>query len=238
MTHKKQNLYLFLCTFFLTNAIVAEIIGVKLFSVEAVFGMPPAQLPTPFGAWDFNQTAGAIIWPFVFITSDIINEYFGRQGVRKISFITAGFIAYSFLIIYVATNLPPAKFWIEVNSDASGFNINEAFGKIFRQGLGIITGSISAFLIGQMLDAQIFHSLKKVTGNKKIWLRATGSTIVSQLIDSFVVIYVAFYIFGNWTAAQCFSVALNGYLYKFVVAILLTPLLYVAHYLIDRYLAD
>ena len=193
-------------------------------------------LQTFFGTWDINQTAGALNWPFVFITSDIINEYFGTKGVKKISFLTAGFIAYSFVIIYGATLLTPAQFWIDVNKGDNNFDINYAFAKIFRQGLGIITGSLSAFLISQILDAYVFHSIRKVTGHKKIWLRATGSTLVSQLIDSFVVIGIAFVVFGNWTIDQWISTSLNNYLYKFFSAILMTPLIYLAHNLIDGYL--
>lgn len=233
---KRTKLYIFLLGIFLTNALVAEIIGVKIFSVEKTLGFEPLHLQTFFGTWDLNQPAGALNWPFVFITSDIINEYFGRNGVRKISFLTAGFIAYSFIIIYGATLLVPADFWLSVNEGNDHFNINEAFSKIFRQGLGIITGSLSAFLISQILDAYVFHSIRKVTKGERIWLRATGSTLVSQLIDSFVVIGIAFVFFGNWTVDQWISTSLNSYLYKFVSAIVMTPLIYAAHHLIDQYL--
>lgn len=235
---KKQNLFIILFGIFLTNAIVAEIIGVKIFSVESTFGVQPLHLQIFGFTWDINQTAGALNWPFVFITSDIINEYFGRKGVKKISYITACFIAYSFLIIYAATLLAPAQFWIDVNKGDNNFDINLGFSKIFRQGLGIIIGSLTAFLISQLLDSYVFHKIKTATGNKKLWLRATGSTLVSQLIDSFVVIGIAFVLFGNWTIGQWVSTSLNSYLYKFFVAILLTPVIYLVHYLIDRYLAD
>ena len=239
-TNKRTNLYIFLSALFLTNAVVAEIIGVKIFSVEALLGTKPAQIHL-FDNFvlDFNLTAGAVIWPVVFITSDIINEYFGKAGVRRISFLTAGFIAYSFLVIYLVTTLPPAQFWLDVNAkDSAGnaVNINNAFGMIFRQGLGIIIGSLSAFLIGQILDVSVFHWLKKITGSRAIWLRATGSTLVSQLVDSFVVLGIAFYVFGNWSLTQVLAVGIINYIYKATSAVVLTPLLYVAHYFIDRYL--
>lgn len=237
---KKTNLFIILSGVFLTNAILAEIIGVKIFSGERTLGLEPAGW-TIFGDYilDFNLTAGAVIWPVVFITTDIINEYFGKKGVRKISFITAFFIAYVFLIIVLVTGLPPATFWLDVNTpdpDGNPFNIDYAFNVIFRQGLGIILGSLVAFLLGQLVDVYVFQKLRKVTGPRMIWLRATGSTLVSQFIDSFVVLGIAFYIFGNWSWAQVASVGIINYVYKFSVAILLTPLLYVGHYLIDRYL--
>jgi uncharacterized integral membrane protein (TIGR00697 family) len=176
-----------------------------------------------------------LIWPFVFVTTDIINEYFGKEGVRKISLLTAGFIAFAFLIIATATVLPPAPFWVDLYKP-QGLDINEAFSTIFRQGLGIIFGSLTAFLIGQFLDVYIFQKLRKITGPKKLWLRATGSTLFSQLIDSFVVLFIAFYIFGKWSMTQVISVGIINYMFKFVAAFAMTPLIYLGHYMIDNYL--
>lgn len=237
---KRNRLFIVLCTIFLTNALVAEIIGVKIFSAETLFGLSPANIQL-FDGWvlDFNLTAGVVIWPIVFLTTDVINEYYGKKGVKRISYLTALMIAYIFVIIYIVTILPPAAFWLDANStDGSGnpFNIDFAFNKIFQQGLGIIIGSLIAFLLGQLLDVYVFHKLRRVTGSKMIWLRATGSTLVSQLLDSFVVLTIAFYIFGNWTPAQVISVAIINYIYKVVAAVALTPLLYVSHYFIDTYL--
>ncbi|GHB24017.1 queuosine precursor transporter [Mongoliitalea lutea] len=237
---KKTNLFIILAGIFLTNAILAEIIGVKIFSGEKTIGLEPAGW-TFFGEYilDFNLTAGAVIWPIVFITTDIINEYYGKKGVRKISFITAFFIVYMFIVISMVTVLPPAAFWLDVNTpdpNGNAFDINYAFNVIFRQGLGIIIGSLIAFLLGQLVDVYVFQKLRKITGAKMIWLRATGSTLVSQFIDSFVVLGIAFYIFGNWSWAQVVSVGIINYIYKFGVAILLTPLLYLGHHLIDQYL--
>lgn len=236
---KKNRLFIILSGIFLTNALVAEMIGVKIFSGEGTLGLQPAHLSILGYTLDFNLTAGAIIWPIVFITTDIINEYFGRAGVRKISVLTACLIGYAFIVIATTTLLPPADFWLKVNdtdNEGHAFNINYAYQTIFRQGLGIIIGSLTAFLIGQFLDVFVFHQLRTVTGSKLIWLRATGSTLVSQFIDSFVVLFIAFYFFGNWSFEQVISIGIINYIYKFSVAILLTPLIYIGHYLIDRYL--
>ncbi|WP_299820709.1 queuosine precursor transporter [uncultured Pontibacter sp.] len=239
---KRTNLFLVLSGIFIANALLAELIGVKIFSGEALFGLPGAQLPLLGDAkLDFNLTAGVVIWPVVFITTDIINEYFGKSGVKKVSVLTVVLILYAFLVISLVTGLPPAPFWLEINNtDAQGnpFNINFAFNAIYRQGLGIIIGSVVAFLVSQFLDATIFHWLRKYTGSKKIWLRATGSTLVSQLIDSFVVLFIAFFLFGNWTMELVLSVAAINYIYKFLVALALTPVLYVAHFFIDSYLGE
>jgi len=238
--NKKSTLFLLLAGIFITNALLAEIVGVKIFSLETWLGTNPAQINF-FGHFvlDFNLTAGVILWPVVFLTTDIINEYFGRQGVQKISFLTVGLISFAFLVIYLITTLPPADFWVQINSEdpnGKALDINYAFKAIFRQGLGIIVGSLVAFIIGQFLDVFVFHKLRKITGPKKIWLRATGSTLISQFIDSFVVLIVAFYIWGNWSLHQVIAVGIINYIYKFSMAVVLTPLIYLSHTIIDRYL--
>jgi uncharacterized integral membrane protein (TIGR00697 family) len=234
---KRNRLFLVLCGIFITNAILAEIIGTKIFSVEKTAGFDPAHLNILGFIMDFNLTAGVVIWPVVFITTDLINEYFGKPGVKRISYFTVVLISYSFLVLFMAIELPPADWWIDAHSQddkGNAFNINFAFGKIFGQGLRIIIGSITAFLIGQLVDVFIFQRLRKLTGSKMLWLRATGSTLVSQLVDSYVVLFIAFY--GVFPNDQIVAIGLTNYLYKFLVAILLTPLIYFGHAIIDRYL--
>lgn len=237
---KKTNLFLVLAGIFITNALLAEILGVKIFSAEQTLGLAPAQIHL-FGDFvlDFNLTAGVMLWPVVFITTDIINEYFGKAGVKKISYLTIGLIAFSFLIIFIVTSLSPATFWLDINSkdpNGNSFNVDYAYNLIFTQGMGIIVGSLIAFLIGQLLDVYVFQKLRKYTGPKMIWLRATGSTLVSQFVDSFVVLGIAFYLLGNWSFTQVMAVGIINYIYKFAVAILLTPVIYLAHNIIDNYL--
>lgn len=237
---KKDRLYVLLIAIFLANAIVAEFGGVKIFSAGKLLGLDPVRLWGSNGNMiDFNVGVGVLIWPFVFVLSDIINEYFGKRGVRRISFITAGLIAYLFMVVFTWTKLPPADFWLEVNGiDPQGrpFDINYAYGTIFTQGLGIIVGSITAFLISQLIDVHTFHVIRKITGHRLLWLRATGSTVISQLIDSFVILFIAFYVLGNWSFSQVIKVGIMQYAYKIMFAIALTPLLYLVHYMIDRYL--
>lgn len=236
---KKTYLYLLLSCFFITNALIAEFGGVKIFSLEKLLGINPLNLNIFGMITDLNMSVGVLIWPVVFVFSDIINEYFGRTGVRRISFITAGLVGYSFIIVLLWTGMPPADFWIKLNGiDSHGvaFDINYAYSTIFRAGLGIIVGSLTAFLVSQLVDAYVFHYFKKITGHKYLWLRSTGSTVVSQLIDSFVILFIAFYFLGNWSLEQVFRVGLIQYLYKVSLAIVLTPLIYLAHVIIDSYL--
>jgi uncharacterized integral membrane protein (TIGR00697 family) len=235
ISKKLFNLYAILGAFFIGNAILAEFIGVKIFNVEKALGL----ISDLQSDGKINMSIGVIIWPFVFITSDLLNEYFGKDGVKRISFITAGLIAYASVVILIGTILPPAKFWIDVNStgnEGGFFNINYAYGVIFKQGIGIIVGSLSAFLISQLVDVHVFHYFRKFTGHKYLWVRATGSTVISQLIDSFIILFIAFYLLGNWTFAQVISVGSVQYIYKVGLAILLTPLIYLVHFYIDKYL--
>ena len=228
---KLNNLYVVLSGIFIVNALVAELAGSKIFSLERLLGIPNHQ--------NLNLSVGVIIWPFVFVFSDIINEYFGKIGVRRISFFTAILLCYSFLIIFIGTNLPPARFWLNLNhTDPSGvaFNIDYAYSAVFRQSLGIIVGSVTAFLISQMIDVYSFIYIKAFTGHKKLWLRATGSTIISQLFDSFVILFIAFYVLGNWTFKDVISVGIVQYIYKVVLAVAFTPLIYVIHFFVDKYL--
>lgn len=237
LAQKRNRLFTILAGIFLTNAIVAELIGVKIFSAESTLGLQPVHLNILGFTMDFNLTAGAIIWPVVFITSDLINEYFGKPGVKRISYLAAILIAYSFVVIFFTIELPPAQWWMDANStdpDGNYFNMNFAFNKILGQGQRIIIGSLTAFLIGQLVDVFVFQKLRAVTGSKMLWLRATGSTLVSQLIDSFVVLYIAF--IGVFSHQQIIAIGITNYIYKFLVAILLTPVIYAGHYLIDRYL--
>lgn len=237
LDQKKNRLFIILAGVFITNALVAEMIGVKIFSGEQTLGLSPAHLSILGFTMDFNLTAGVIIWPVVFITTDLINEYFGKPGVKRISYLTAGLIAYAFVVIFFTMGLPPAQWWMEANSqDAQGnyFNMDFAFNKIFGQGQRIIIGSLVAFLVGQLTDVFVFQRLRKVTGTRLLWLRATGSTLVSQLIDSFVVLFIAFY--GVFSNQQIIAIGITNYIYKFAIAILLTPVIYGGHYAIDRYL--
>ncbi len=230
-SNKLNNIFVILSGVFITNAIIAEILGTKIFDISLFK--------------EFSLSVGVVIWPVVFITTDIINEYFGKKGVKTISYFTIILILYVFLIIYLSTKLTPNSYWIDINKiDNTGnpFNINFAYNIIFLQSTGIIIGSVIAFLIAQLLDVFIFQKIKKITKGKLIWLRATGSTLISQFIDSFIVLIIAFYFLAPegkaWSINQVLNVGVDNYTFKFIVAILITPLIYLSHFLIDNYLGE
>lgn len=236
---RKVYLFLFLGGFFIANALLAEFIGVKIFSLEQSLGFESFKMDIlGFEDLGFNLTAGVLLWPVVFIMTDIINEYFGMRGVRIFSFFTAGLIIYAFAMVYLAIQLSPADFWPGSQRETGVTDLQLAYHAIFGQGLWIIIGSLTAFLIGQLVDVFVFHKVKVITGERFIWARATGSTLVSQFIDSFVVLFIAFYIGADWSLQLVLGIGIVNYMYKFTAAVVLTPLIYVAHTLIDRYLGE
>jgi uncharacterized integral membrane protein (TIGR00697 family) len=123
--------------------------------------------------------------------------------------------------------------------------MEKAYESILGQGSNIILGSLVAFIVSQLIDVFVFHKIKRATGEKRIWLRATGSTLVSQFIDSFVVLFIAFYVGSRinnsegdfvWPFSLFIAVGLVNYIYKFCVAIILTPVIYLVHTWIEKYL--
>ncbi len=237
LADKKLLLFILLGGFFVTNALLAEFIGVKIFALEPSLGLEPFDWNLFGQQGSLQFTAGVLLWPVVFVMTDVINEYYGRKGVRILSFMAVGLISYAFLFVYFAISLTPASWWSESFADRGVPDMQAAFYAIFGQSLWIIIGSLVAFLIGQITDVIIFHRIRRITGERSIWLRATGSTLVSQLIDSFVVLYIAF-VLGpqQWELSLFFAIGTVNYAYKFLMAIVLTPLIYLAHWIIDAYL--
>lgn len=210
---RKDYVFIVLAGIFITNALVAELIGGKLIHVGKAV-----------------MSVGILPWPIVFITTDLINEYFGQKGVRKLSFITAALITYTFFVLYIAMRIPAVK-GDKLVTDAQ-------FNGVFGQSMWIIVGSITAFLVSQLIDVTIFHFVKNKTGDKMIWLRSTGSTVISQLFDSFIVLGIAFWMTGKMTTEVFILSALTGYVVKLGIAIVLTPLIYFGHSIIKNYLKE
>jgi queuosine precursor transporter len=209
--NRKDLVFIILAGFFVTNAIVAELIGGKL---VRFFGL-------------FTQSIGIILWPIVFILTDLINEHYGKQGVRKLTYITVGLIAYTFILISIGMNINAVDF--------SPVN-DENFRTVFGQSQWIIVGSIIAFLVSQLVDVYIFWLFRQRTQGRMIWLRATASTVVSQFVDTFVVQFIAFVLPGKWAFNEFVHNAAWGYSFKLIVAVCLIPLIYLGHHLISLFL--
>jgi queuosine precursor transporter len=234
---KATKLFLVITAFFVANALIAECIGGKIFSLEKLFGATPFNFSLlGESGLSISLTCGVLLWPLEFIMTDIVNEYYGPKAVRRISYIAVALIAYAFLMFYMAMSVPPADFWYGTGVDDGVPDMSKAFNSVFGQGMGIIVASITAFLVSQIVDVTVFHKIKKVTGEKKVWLRATGSTLVSQLVDSFIVLFIAFYLLRGWSMQKVLAICMVNYAYKCFVAILLTPLIYLLEHRFDKYL--
>ncbi len=218
---RRELLFLILAAFFIGNALLAELIGGKLFAVE-----------TPWHT--FVLSCGILLWPVVFVISDIVNEYFGRAGVKRLSFVGAAVIGYAFLALSLA-QLTKAVPFSPVD--------NASFRTVFSQSQWIIVGSIAAFLVAQLVDVSVFWIIRRRTGHRLLWLRATGSTIVSQLVDTIIVQFIGLhlpFLFGRGGIdfPNFVNSASSGYLFKLIIAIAVTPILYLLHAVIDRALGD
>jgi uncharacterized integral membrane protein (TIGR00697 family) len=221
---RRQWLFIFLVGLFITNAITAELISNKLVQVPISFSF----FNKDFGP--FTTIVGILPWPVVFILTDLLNEFYGFKAVKRVSWITTILIAYCFLIVGLSLSIPA------VEIKGSKLATNESYNLVFGQAQMVILGSMTAFLISQLLDAYVFNWIKKKTGNKLIWLRSTGSTLFSQLIDTYVVLYIGFVLPGSLSMSDFFTIAPTNYVLKIVIAISLTPLIYIGHYVVKQYL--
>jgi uncharacterized integral membrane protein (TIGR00697 family) len=223
---RREWLFVFLAGFFITNAVTAELISNKLIDVPLTFSFFGSELGP------FVTVVGVLPWPLVFICTDLINEFYGKKAIRRLSWITAILISYCFIMVTVALAIP-ANTAISPNT-ATDFE----FTKVFGQSQWVIVGSVCAFMFSQLLDATLFAWIKQKTGNRHIWLRSTGSTVVSQLIDSYIVIYIGFILPGTLPVSAFWEIAPTNYFLKLIIAILLTPLIYLGHYTVRRYLGE
>ena len=197
----KQRLYFVLTAIFLTSLLVADIVAGKFF--------------TAFG---ITMSTGTVVFPIAFLLTDIVNEYYGRRGARFLTLVGMAMLVFGFGIIFVARKLPIAH----------GSPVpQEAFDAVFGLSARLFGASLAAYLIGQFVDIHTFHLTKRITHSRHLWLRALGSTAISQVVDTTAVNFGA--LLGAMPLAEVATIAAWSYVYKMVVAAALTPLCYLAH---------
>lgn len=214
----QQRVYLWLAGFFLASLLVADVVGIKLFKVGPV-----------------EHTCGMLTFPVTFLLTDLLNEYYGKRGARRVTYLALAMGVYVFIVINVAQYMPylPAP-----------YNVGkEHFDAVFGSAKIMYVASLAAFLVGQLSDITLFGLFKRLTRGRHVWLRATGSTVVSQMLDSFVVSYLAFslgrQVFpdpGNPPApfGDVLRIAATGYTLKFLAAVAITPLIYAGRAVLER----
>ncbi len=211
-------LFVVLAGVFVTSLIVGDIIGVKLFEVN-------------LGPITAVMSAGMLPFPITFLLTDILNEFYGKKAARFITWVGFGMATFAFAVIAVSLQVPWAP--LTQAPDFSG-TVQPSFDNVFGGSQRILVASMMAYLVGQFCDIAIFNQLKKLSRNRMLWLRATGSTLVSQLIDTVVVQFVAWS--GVLATSTIFSIIFTSYAVKLLVALGLTPLVYAGHALVQRYL--
>jgi uncharacterized integral membrane protein (TIGR00697 family) len=209
---RRDAVFLVLAGVFITHALLGEIMGGKLVRVG-----------------DWIMSVGVVPWPVVFVSTDLVNEYFGPRAVRRLTLLTIGLIAYSFVVIYACIAVPVAADISPVDQDS--------FVRVLGQSMWIIVGSIIAFAVSQLVDVFVFTRLRAKTAGRLLWARAVGSTVVAQLVDTFLINAIAFGLPGKITGAEVIELSLTNYAYKFLIAVATLPLVYLGHGIVDRYLA-
>ncbi|MEY4127186.1 MAG: queuosine precursor transporter [Flavobacteriales bacterium] len=222
---RKTWLFIVLSGLFITNAVTAELISNKLISIPIQGDL----LGLKFGP--FITVIGILPWPFVFLLTDLLNEFYGYKSVRKLSWITSGLILYCFLIVGISLKIPA------VELPGTSLADDKSYTMVFGQAQMVIVGSIIAFLLSQLMDAYLFSWIKSKTGDKYIWLRSTGSTVISQLVDSYVVLFIGFVITGNMSFQDYLVIAPTNYILKLLIGVALTPLIYAGHFSVRKYLS-
>ena len=220
----RQKLFLYLAAIFLTALLIGDTIGSKLFTLD---------IPVGFATLHATLSVGAIWFPITFLLTDVINEFYGSTGARTVTFVGFWMAIFAFLVILAARFIPAASF-----SPISQSTFDNVFGNANR----IFVASLIAYLLGQIIDIAIFQYCKRLTQARHIWLRSTGSTLISQLIDTVVVTYIAFGgsewlgIPAKLTPSQLHQTAVTGYAVKVLLAVGLTPVIYALHGVIHRFL--
>jgi queuosine precursor transporter len=205
---RKQRLFVYLTGIFVAALLVSDLIGGKFFRVAGL---------------DFS--VGMIPFPLTFLLTDIVNEFYGTEGARRLTYVGLVTAVFVFAVINVAIALPTSP-----ESPLAGGVFKNVIGSSVR----LYVASLAAYLVGQLLDISIFLFVRRLTGERFLWLRSTGSTVVSQAIDSLVVNFV--FLSGTKSMLFIFQTARNNYLVKLALAIGLTPIIYLGHGVLHRYL--
>lgn len=234
---RSHKIYVWMAAIFVVSLVIANLTGAMLFSFELPFSYPIIRLDVqsstalvfPWAsigiAWTNRVllSAGIIPFPITFILTDLLNEFYGKQGARFITWIGFGMSLLTYILLTVGEQLP-----LDTKTQIS----KSVFLTISTQYTGMFIASLTAYLIGQMLDIQVFHVFRSVTKHRFIWLRATGSTVISQLFDSLIVSFIAFW--GKMQPSDILHLALDNYTWKFLIALGITPLLYLGHMVLRK----
>lgn len=238
---RQASLFAWLSAISVACLVIANVIGVKLFNIPLFHyttqEMVDGKLTDVVKPFAVIHTAGMLTFPITFLITDLINEYYGKRAARRVALISFAMGMLVFFVIKIAQAMPYLD---------APYNVEQrAFDQILGSSTGMYLASMAAFLLGSFADITLFGWIKRITGNRLVWLRATGSTVVSQMLDSFIVTYLAFSVFrqiGGGAGAEpmpfgeVLKAAATGYTLKFVISLSLTPIIYAGRWLIRTYM--
>ena len=216
MNKKSDKLYIILSAIFIASLVSCNLIFQKFFQID---------IWLPFiGTYTFEQSVGLLPYPITFLVTDIISEIYGIKRANQV--VIAGLFASLFMLLIVsAADFVSAASWSPVN--------DAIFSQVFGLSAAAVFASMMAYLFAQFIDVRAFHFWKNLTNGKHLWLRNNASTVCSQFIDTFSVLFLLCAL--NVIAWDKFSILLvNGFLFKVFFAAFDTPIVYGLTYIIRK----
>ena len=206
----KDQLYIILVGIFIASLVTCNLIANKFVTINLGFKV-------------FIVSAGILPYPLTFLVTDLISEIYGQKKANLVVF--AGFVASIFVLSFL---------WLgaQFNSIPSSIIDDFTYNAVFQNAWRLITASMAAYLFAQFVDVRVFHFWKKLTNGKHLWLRNNCSTMASQLIDTTLVISILFV--GVWDTNQILSAIIDGWIFKMLMALLDTPIIYAIIYFLKR----
>ena len=197
-----DQFYIILAGIFIASLVTCNLIANKFVTVDLGFKV-------------FIVSAGILPYPLTFLVTDLISELYGQRKANLGVF--SGFIASMFVLLFL---------WLGSQFEAiPGSIVNDStYNSVFQNAWRLIAASMVSYLFAQFVDVRIFHFWKKLTNGKHLWLRNNGSTVASQLVDSTLVICILFV--GVWETDQILSATRDGWLFKMLMALIDTPIIY------------
>jgi queuosine precursor transporter len=225
----EHKLYVVLAALFVSCLLLGDVIGGKTIPTFPIFGHDLGPI-----------SVGVIPFPVTFLLTDVVNDFYGRRGARFLTLVGFAMALLAYALLQLTTALPAHE---------STYFTQAEFAKIFGGSSQLFIASMIAYLVGQFLDIQVFQFWKALTESRHLWLRATGSTLFSQVVDT-VMINLIFWLWtassdphsflGMMSSSERYAWVLakisREYLIKLLVAILLTPVVYGVHGVIVRWL--
>ena len=205
-----DTVFLILAAVFLSSLVVCNLIANKFLTVDLGFKV-------------FTLSAGALPYPLTFLATDLLSELYGQKRASRV--VWAGFAASLFALLALWLG---AQFEAIDDSPVSDATYMAAFGTSGR----VIAASMTAYLIAQFVDVRLFHFWRDLTKGKHLWLRNNASTVISQLLDSMLVVMVLFW--GVKPGDEMFAIILDLWLFKTLAALLDTPLFYFGTWFLKR----